>query len=180
MARVNKQARTRQVLELVGLGDKSRIIQHAFELMKIAEDEITDACRRCPEARKRIWNSFKLLDPGELSALSDDVYRHHCREMLARVADGKDTRPGTRAEICAMISKMTLATRLHRDVEILGLRISDSIFPNHGLLDGRSEREDYEGSIAEVEREFCRKLARPERVLPEEIRELPAHFLAGM
>ena len=167
------------MLDLVGLGEAAGAFTTAFRKMSVAEEEIAEACRRHWDDRKEVWNSFKLLDPGELSMLDDDVYRAHCREILERVVDGKDTRPGTRAEVCAMISRMTLVTRLQRDVELLGLVLTDEIFPGRGLLDG-APREDYEGSLREVEAEFRRKLAKPERVLREDLREPPAFFLLSV
>jgi len=124
MARITRGEKTRRVLELVGLGELGGTFSQAFRKMSVAEEEILSACERHPEEIKLIWNSFKLLDPGELAMLDDGVYRAHCRELLDRVADGEDTRPGTRAETCAMISRMTQATRLDRDVEILGLTIT--------------------------------------------------------
>lgn len=167
----------KRTLDLVGLGDKTGAFANAFEKMAIAEREILRACRAYPKARTRIWNAFGVLVPGGLSGLADAVYRHHCRELLTRVARGEDLRPGTRAEICAMISKMTLVTRLHRDVELFGLIISNEIFPGRDLL-VEGVRAEYPDAIDEIEAEFRRKLAKPDRRLREDLRDPPDHFLA--
>jgi hypothetical protein len=128
--------------------------------MRVSEDEIVDAKGRHPAQADRVWKSFKLLRPT--FDLSDAVYRHHCREILDRVAAEEDTRPGTKAEVLAAISAMTLKSRLDRDVELLGLRLCDEICDSD-LAEERAEEipEHCETLLAE----FRKKLRQADRVI---------------
>jgi hypothetical protein len=72
----------------------------AFKQMEWAEDEIETAVREHPDHADRVWHSFALLTPTHALMSTEMVYRAHCREILARVVAGEDTRPGTAAECC--------------------------------------------------------------------------------
>ena len=181
MARISRQEKTRRTLDLVGLGGYANAFERAFEMMKFVEAEILEAMRRHPEERVKLWNAFKLMAPSNVfeATHAEEVYRYHVREILERVANGEDTRPGTRAEVCLMISKMTQASRLQDDVEVLGLTIADEIFPGKDLL-AEGRRASYPGALEETERHFRKKLAVEDRVLVVKREELPAHVLAEL
>jgi hypothetical protein len=166
----------RAIAEMIGAGGSA--VSRAFDLMEIAEAEIERAVRDCallPRVQRHVWNSFGLLAPGELARYSDAVYRSHARELLNRVMTCRDTRLGTRAEVLAAISALSLQSRLDRDLEQLALNLADALFPGRGLRDD-SDRETYSGAQQERFEEFARKLAKHERVLPSELRELPARL----
>lgn len=143
------------------LGDSGGIVHavgRTFDRMAIAEEEIEARGGR----KSAAWKAFKLLVPtGPLANLSDEVYRAHARELLDRHAAKADTRPGTKAEVLGTISRMTLATRLDRDVETLGLRLCDELLGSE-LAELPDE---YPGSIAEKLEEFRRRLAVADRRL---------------
>ena len=73
----------------------------AMSSMAIAEGLIEELSQKHPERADLIWHSFSLLRPTHsLMHKTDMIYRSHCREILQRVIDGADTRPGTAAECC--------------------------------------------------------------------------------
>ena len=79
-----------------------------FDLMEIAEDEIAKAQARHPDAKERLWHTFRLLSPGHLTGYPTRFYRAHCHEILERVYNGVDTRPGTKAEVLTGLSEWSL------------------------------------------------------------------------
>ncbi|MGH8794028.1 MAG: hypothetical protein ACRDXX_15450 [Stackebrandtia sp.] len=77
-----------------------------FALIDIAEEEITAARKRHPNADDVLWHCFSLLNPASLrygKLRTEMVYRGHCRELLDRVAAGDDLQPGTAAEVCCLM-----------------------------------------------------------------------------
>lgn len=73
----------------------------AMSSMEIAEGLIEELGRQHPGSADVIWHSFSLLRPTHsLMHKTDMIYRSHCREILQRVIDAADTRPGTAAECC--------------------------------------------------------------------------------
>jgi len=79
--------------------------------MAIAELEIEAAMKRTEDMKEkeRIWNSFKILCPNSLfNGADDEVYKAHCRELIARAANAADTRPGTKAEALMVLSHTSL------------------------------------------------------------------------
>ena len=85
--------------EVLG-GDLMSQLAGIFERMDWAEDEIKRAQRRDRKNADLIWHAFRVLTPTHDLMSTEMVYRAHCRELIARVAKGQDTRPGTAAEIC--------------------------------------------------------------------------------
>lgn len=151
-------------------------ISRAFELMGVAEEEIRAAMLRYPRSRRKAWNCFKVLCPSEaLQRVGEGVYRSHCSELLERAVRGEDLRPGTKAEVLAVVSAMTLVSRLDRDVELLGLRIAAEIFPEKGeaLVGGMHWEESHRGALEEHLMVFRRRLADGDRRLPAELRDPP-------
>lgn len=145
--------------KLVALPGVFSEIARTFDLMAVAEEVIlAERKARKPRFRERVRSCFKLLMPGALKGFGDDLYRHHCREIIQRAVAAEDTRPGTRAEVLAAISGATLASRLDHDVELLALTIANDIFPGRGLLDERS-REEIPHALEEHLARFRKKLA---------------------
>jgi hypothetical protein len=101
-------------LDLASLYDDT-IASHASYLQQLgwAEDEIEQGERRHPEAADVVWHSLRLTVPtGDLMRV-EVVYRAHCRELIDRVAAGRDTRPGTAVEICLQMCWTSLIAPLN-------------------------------------------------------------------
>lgn len=165
---------------LESLMSHERPISAAFALMQIAEDEIKAAIHRLlPQqsvAALRVWNSFGALVPGPLSQFSSDLYTHHVRELLDRVVREEGLELGTRAEVVAAVSVMSLASRLDSDVEQLALDLAADMFPalrEHGDTYSYS----YAGAREETLAELRRKTAVQGRAIRAELREIPPWVL---
>ena len=57
-----------------------------FDLMGIAEDEISAAMVRHQGHARLLWNSFQFLQPGILDKYDSRLFRSHCCEILGRIA----------------------------------------------------------------------------------------------
>lgn len=99
--------------------------------MAIAELEIEAATKRTEDMKEkeRIWNSFKILCPNSLfNGADDEVYKAHCRELIARAANAADTRPGTKAEALMVLSHTSLVAPPTRDASALYTQLFIEIF----------------------------------------------------
>jgi hypothetical protein len=135
-------------------------IARTFDLMEVAEKVIAaEKAARKPRLRKRVDSAFKLLVPGLLLEFGDDLYRFHCREIIRRVVAGADTRPGTKAEVLANLSRATLESRLQHDAELLALTLADEVFPGRNLVGDENNSESFAGSLGELLAECRRKTA---------------------
>ncbi|MEV7123961.1 hypothetical protein [Kitasatospora griseola] len=77
----------------------------AADSWTVAEEEIAAARERHGERdRGPIWGAFLLLQHTEPLEHAPSLYRAHVRELLDRVAAGRDTRPATDAELLASLS----------------------------------------------------------------------------
>ncbi|AZM47847.1 hypothetical protein DMB38_20480 [Streptomyces sp. WAC 06738] len=108
------------------------LLESLFEAMEWAEDEIEKAQARHGEPKPRpgtrgtgpIWNSFSLLNVnGNEMLLREPLYRAHCREILDRRAKGADTRPGTDAEMIAVLSETSKVAPLTSAAACLYMRL---------------------------------------------------------
>ena len=148
----------------------------AMSSMEIAEGLIEELGREHPESADLIWHSFSLLRPTHgLMHKTDMIYRSHCREILQRVIEGADTRPGTAAECCivccetSQIAPMTVAGvgTYMRMWQAAGL-------PDTGAGVSAEHHEALRGSaIDEHERMMRTKLSQPWRKLPTVIEHSP-------
>ena len=112
------------------LGTDANPILRALDLMGVAEQEIARAERGKRGATKAtIHDSFRLLAPGVLLNLTEDVYRHHCREIIGRVIRGEDARPATKAEVMAHISRASLEAPPRHEYASLMLFLVNEILP---------------------------------------------------
>lgn len=85
-------------------GDLGSELAGIFERMEWAEDEIARAMRANPARADVLWHSFRVMTPQHELMSTEIVYRAHVREQIARVIAGQDTRPGTAAEACCVLS----------------------------------------------------------------------------
>lgn len=152
-------------------------IARTFARMEIAEDEIGRACRETPDAEERIERAFGALVPtASLRELSDELYRGHCREILARAAQGSDLRPGTRAEILATLSAASLSAPPTPVAFLLYQELFAVLFPEHleanfPAIDGYEADE-----VRALESKLRRKLSVPNRALRDQVAEVePAY-----
>ena len=146
-------------------GGLGKMLAGLFEQMEWAEDEIGRAQKRNPQHRDRLYHSFKLLcEPHELMK-QEFVYRSHCREILARVIAGQDTRPGTAAEVClACCESSQLAPLTDTAAGLYGRMWKAAGFPGEHWDDRQQHHEALSASlIDDAEREMRRKLADPDR-----------------
>ena len=108
---------------------------------------------------------FSFLRPDHFITYHPTIYRHHCRELLERIATGADTRPGTLAEAAIAIMQVTLATPVQRDVAILYGRLFKRFFPEqYETLRYFPTEESYPGRCDEILATLLRKLTAPRRI----------------
>jgi hypothetical protein len=152
-------------------GPLTSILDGAFRKMEIAEEEIAKAKRRSPEHAERLHRAFLLLCPSEaLASAAERLYRLHCRELLARVAAGDDTRTATNAELASVLSVLSLAAPLDRSATLLYWRIFGALLPKEaeelraGI--GPVAADAYDETCAkDLERTLRKKLTTLTRVL---------------
>lgn len=154
--------RVEALLELLGGGgDKVRGL---FALIEIAEEEIGEARRRHPLAEFAIQKSFEILTPdaGLFPGRNPEVYRAHCRELLARVAAGaskKELQLGTRAEVLCVMSGLSFEHPPGPQGSAMMSTIFDEIFPGVAQPDGPIP-EPWPGATEELLGAFQRKIER--------------------
>jgi len=152
-------------------GPLTSVLDGAFRKMEIAEEEIADAKRRSPDHAECIHCAFLLLCPSDaLASAAERLYRLHCRELLARVAAGDDTRTATNAELASVLSALSLAAPLDRSATLLYWRTFTALFPEEaadlhaGIGPVVADAYD-ETCTKDLERKLRKKLKVPTRVL---------------
>lgn len=134
-----------------------------------AEDEIAQAIRRHPGAENDLWHSYRLLVPTVSSAAwtTEFVFRGHARELLERVAAGQDTRPGTAAECCMAMARVSQEIPLHGAAAGFYHRMWGQAFPGHRVWEeaGAHYEALHRQAIDDHERDVRRRLAVPSRRL---------------
>ena len=119
------------MLTLMGFNsEQESAIGACFRRMSIAEEEIATAKRRCPRKAKALHASFGILYTSTLARFSDDIYRSHVRELLARVMRREDTRLATDAELLAMFSETSLRAPLASSYANAMSVVFHSVFPH--------------------------------------------------
>lgn len=95
------------------------------------------------------------------------VSRSHYRELLDRLAIGKDTRPGTAAEVCCACNDASLAAPLSSTAAGLYFGMWESAFPDMPPVTDRTQHhEALDGSsIDALEATTRRTLTREDRVV---------------
>jgi len=140
-----------------------------FGMMEICEDEITKAQPPHPEQRKIVWwDGVKLLGPSAyVHDAPEPVYRAHCAELLARVAQGLNTTLGTKAEVMVMLSEASLRSPLMHTAGVLYARIFQEIYPDSPLKDsiGQLAEMDFDRATEALLAEFSKACQDPGRKL---------------
>lgn len=123
--------------------------------------------KRHPAEADRIFHAFGLLVPtvGSRAWGVEFVVRSHCRELLDRIGTGENTKRGTAAECCMLMSEVSRAVPLHGTASGFYLRMWEKAFPDHKIwADGTEHHEAlYSGQIDDLERDVRRKLTIPQR-----------------
>ncbi|GIH16129.1 hypothetical protein [Rugosimonospora africana] len=151
------------------IGDIKRLLDPIFDAMSVAEDEISAAQQRHPDAADRIWRSFPLLRPTDGLTTNNLVYRAHCRELLDRVAAGANTKPGTAAECCWALCEVSqrvplnttaagLYSRMWRLAGLPPVNLADNGGHYEALAGGQID--DYEAVLRQRLRQDWRALSR--------------------
>ena len=158
---------------LAGLWERTKAeVEQAFRPLLWADDEISQAKSRHPEATDLLEHALPLLArPGGMPEV-EFVYRGHARELLERVAAGADTRPGTWAEIALACSRASLVAPLNEAGTGLYMKAWAYAFPGHPVYDGQEDNTEWYVSrygVAEMERETRRRLTQPRRQLPKDL-----------
>ncbi|GAB3500429.1 hypothetical protein [Amycolatopsis cihanbeyliensis] len=151
------------------LYEVASLLKGVFQRLDWAEDEIREAMRRHSSERDLLYHSVPLLAATHRLMATEFVYRSHCRELLERLVNDADTRPGTAAEACCLCSDLSLRAPLRSPVAGLCFRIWATAFPGNPLDDdSRQHHEALEGpTIDDIEVIARRKLAVKNRKLGE-------------
>jgi hypothetical protein len=111
--------------------NQTSAIGSAFHCMDLAEEEIALAKSDYPVFEAQIHDAFRHLCPTEpLRGLSDDVYRHHCREILQRIVNGEGLRPGTAAECLCALAAASLELPPTRAAGLLYWELFERVLPD--------------------------------------------------
>jgi len=135
-------------------------VVRAFYLMGIAEEEIKAAQKRMPRFKKRVNAAFAVLHPGELLTYSDEIYRHHCRELIGRMVRHQDIRLATDAEVLVMFSRTSLAAPLASQFAHAMSTVFLRVFPHADPEQFATGAEAWTGNCEEIINDARRRLAR--------------------
>lgn len=157
----------RSVVDLLGDAPIAGPVRATFRAMEIAEEEIAAARTRYPRrVHRRIDAAFGLLWPTPLlRGKHDELYRHHVRELLARVVRDEDTAPGTRAEVLAAIMAAATASPLDHAGQYLAEQLFAELYPD-AEVGARTVREEYRGAYQETLTAARRACAQRDRRVP--------------
>lgn len=145
----------------------------AFSWAAIADAEVRLAQARHPGQADLVFHTWPLLGRPYWMPPIPFVYAGYIRELLDRAAAGRDTRPGTAAEValaCSLVIDLKSAVVLGGLSHRMWLRA----FPDHLAYEGQDKRaawyEQEAGcEIDAYEAELRRRLTQPRRRLPGEI-----------
>lgn len=123
-----------------------------FKLMGVAEEEISAAVAAAPSTEAAVNGTFRLLCPRMefFEHRSPDLYRHHCREIIARELAGEDTRPATKAEILGALSNTSFVSTLIESAHLLMDRLTKEVFPEYEQPDGWEPQEPWPNAVEET------------------------------
>ncbi|KPM56986.1 hypothetical protein ACG83_04015 [Frankia sp. R43] len=151
------------------VADCAELVNIALLALDWAEQEITQAISRHPRKRDQLFHSYPILVPTTILFPVEFVYRGHFREILERVAAGKDTRPGTAAEACCLLTEVSKATPFPSYGYGLYFRLWEKAFPDHGTTASDSQIGHYEAlfgpKIDELENDIRKDLTVQDRRL---------------
>lgn len=139
-----------------------------FDRIDLAEEEIASAQQQHPRHGDLLFHCFSLLEARFQQMSTEFVFRSHCRELLARVVAGADTRPGTAAEVCCVMGDTSLAVPLRPSAAGLYMRMwAAAGFPEiEEFTTARGHHEALEGGVIDDHEQYMRRsLAVPDRRL---------------
>jgi hypothetical protein len=140
--------------------EQTSVIARCFDFMGYAEEEIARAKKRWPRRAAAINAAFGLLMPGDLIDTGEELYRSHCRELLARVMKGEDVEPGTDAECCLAMMRASLNAPLTgHHAYVYGIVFARAL-PGHADLMQDVGREMYEGQANEIIGDLRKRIGR--------------------
>jgi hypothetical protein len=135
-------------------------------LMRLNDEEIRQAIARHPGAAARLKHANRLLYPTCELLEREPVYRAHVRELLERIAAGQDTRLGTTAECCVVMTEVSLRIPFN----LAGRELFDRLLALSGLGDeiGWVDRvpDLTVGVVDQAELDLRRRLSQADRHLP--------------
>ena len=143
-----------------------------FEQMRIAGEVLAEHKATFPEHEQLIDNAYMLMQPTQILQESTEVvFRSHCEEICQRVLNGKDTRPGTNAEILMVLSRTSLLAPLKQDPAAAFQLVFDNVYGTEArtelfLINGNPGSivgESFPGAVDEVIGIAKRKLTNPGR-----------------
>jgi len=133
-------------------GSLSGVVGGAFASMEIAEEEIERS--GLPIAQK----CFRACMPSDaLSGATEEFYRAHIRELIARAEAGGDLTYPTASEFCQVLSALSLGAPLRPAWSCLYARKVEEVKPGASYGVQQSFFAD-EHEIEEAEHEAARKL----------------------
>lgn len=157
---------TARLLDLIaaeGASGPVAAVGRAFDLMGIAEEEISAAKARAPARTRGVVDAcFAALRPRV--EMTDSVYRAHCRELLRRAARGEDLRDATSAEMLTAVSGASLKAMLDSTGCALMARLFARVFPERADLAEGVGREPFPGAVDEAEAALARRMRAEDRV----------------
>ena len=161
---IDRSAAGRQLMD--GAGE-------AFSWVAIADAEVRLAQARHPGQADLVYHAWPLLARPYWLPDIPFVYAGYIRELLDRAAGGRDTRPGTAAEMalaCSLVIDLKSAEALAGLYHRMWVRA----FPGHLAYEGQDKRaawyEQHGRCVIDVyEAELRRRLTQPRRRLPDGI-----------
>lgn len=149
------------------LRDVTSALEDISQQMEWADDEILQGICRYPAEVDALYHSFPLLRSTHTLMATEFVYRSHCRELLERVVNGADTRPGTAAEVCCICCEASLLAPLRSPAAGLYFRMWAIAFPDQPTFgDSGQHHEALEGAtMDDLETTARRKLTVKDRKL---------------
>lgn len=144
------------------LGDDGNVFARAFEKIEIAEEEIADGIKRYPEKTDAICRNLMQYKSEALFDLCNDLFRHHCRELVDRIGQGYKIEPATVAECIVALKEISLVAPPTSSIGGFYERLFFEVF---GRLPGGGEprSESCKGEHAELLNEFRKKLRKEGR-----------------
>ena len=144
---------------LKSFGTVGNVISRAFEMMAVAEEVISDYCKRFPDHKKNINQAFPILRWCSENTISDDFYRSHVSELIERVIQGHQVGLPTTAELIMVVHYTSLKAPLNTQFTVLYEDLFQRALPGNTILDDRIlHQEQWSGATQEAEAEVVRKL----------------------
>lgn len=131
-------------------------LQSAFDAMEIAEDEIAQAMLLYPESRYLIYGAFMTLLPQ--FSMPAKLYRKHCKELLARVAQGLELNHPTEAELLGTLMHVSWILPMHNEPSAFYAKLFAALFPEDVFEQLEMLNERYIGETDNLRAELETKL----------------------